>query len=224
MLQERPVAKGRANYVGPRRSVGRTRSRQSPMPRRSRTTRFLRACLRQPTDAHAGLADAPGRPLPARVPRHARPGRQLHGPGHQPDFATEVTLQPLERYRARRGDPVLRHPHRARRDGPGPELRASAKARASRARCATRRRWRALAVPDMDKLRYVFDAVTSIRRALDGRVPLIGFSGSPWTLACYMVEGARLRRLPAGQDDAVRAARPDAPHAGDQRRRGGAPT
>ena len=48
----------------------------------------------------------------------------------------------------------------------------------------------ALAVPDMDKLRYVFDAVTSIRQALAGRVPLIGFSGSPWTLACYMVEGA----------------------------------
>jgi uroporphyrinogen decarboxylase len=47
----------------------------------------------------------------------------------------------------------------------------------------------ALAVPDMAKLQYVFDAVTSIRKALDGRVPLIGFSGSPWTLACYMVEG-----------------------------------
>jgi uroporphyrinogen decarboxylase len=47
-----------------------------------------------------------------------------------------------------------------------------------------------LTVPDMDKLRYVFDAVTSIRKALKGRVPLIGFSGSPWTLACYMVEGA----------------------------------
>jgi uroporphyrinogen decarboxylase len=46
-----------------------------------------------------------------------------------------------------------------------------------------------LEVPDMDKLRYVFDAVTSIRKALNGRVPLIGFSGSPWTLACYMVEG-----------------------------------
>jgi uroporphyrinogen decarboxylase len=41
----------------------------------------------------------------------------------------------------------------------------------------------------MDKLRYVTDAVTSIRKALNGRVPLIGFSGSPWTLACYMVEG-----------------------------------
>jgi uroporphyrinogen decarboxylase len=41
----------------------------------------------------------------------------------------------------------------------------------------------------MNKLKYVFDAVTTIRSALDGRVPLIGFSGSPWTLACYMVEG-----------------------------------
>ncbi len=46
-----------------------------------------------------------------------------------------------------------------------------------------------LEVPDMVKLRYVFDAVASIRSALDGRVPLIGFSGSPFTLACYMVEG-----------------------------------
>ncbi|RYF52682.1 MAG: uroporphyrinogen decarboxylase, partial [Comamonadaceae bacterium] len=48
----------------------------------------------------------------------------------------------------------------------------------------------ALQVPDLDTLRYVFDAVASIRKALNGRVPLIGFSGSPWTLACYMVEGA----------------------------------
>ena len=48
---------------------------------------------------------------------------------------------------------------------------------------------RRLAVPDMDKLRYVFDAVRVIRRELDGKVPLIGFAGSPWTIACYMVEG-----------------------------------
>jgi uroporphyrinogen decarboxylase len=41
----------------------------------------------------------------------------------------------------------------------------------------------------LDKLQYVFDAVSSIRKALDGRVPLIGFSGSPFTLACYMIEG-----------------------------------
>jgi len=48
----------------------------------------------------------------------------------------------------------------------------------------------ALQVPDLEKLRYVFDAVSLIRRELDGRVPLIGFSGSPFTLACYMIEGA----------------------------------
>lgn len=49
---------------------------------------------------------------------------------------------------------------------------------------------KALAVPDMEeKLGYVTAAVRSIRRALDNRVPLIGFSGSPFTLACYMVEG-----------------------------------
>jgi uroporphyrinogen decarboxylase len=47
-----------------------------------------------------------------------------------------------------------------------------------------------LAVPDIGAtLKYVTDAVSQIRRALNGRVPLIGFSGSPWTLACYMVEG-----------------------------------
>jgi uroporphyrinogen decarboxylase len=67
-----------------------------------------------------------------------------------------------------------------------------------------------LHVPDMAKLQYVFDAVTSIRKALDGRVPLIGFSGSPWTLACYMVEGQ-------GSDDyrhvkTLMYARPDLMH------------
>jgi uroporphyrinogen decarboxylase len=48
---------------------------------------------------------------------------------------------------------------------------------------------RKLTVPDMASLQYVFDAVSQIRNAVDGRVPLIGFSGSPWTLATYMVEG-----------------------------------
>jgi uroporphyrinogen decarboxylase len=65
-----------------------------------------------------------------------------------------------------------------------------AKGPSSNGRSATRRPWRALAVPDPNvELRYVMNAVTTIRRALGGRVPLIGFSGSPWTLACYMVEG-----------------------------------
>src|SRR5699024_9724359 len=47
----------------------------------------------------------------------------------------------------------------------------------------------ALEVPDMQKLQYVFDAVSLIRKELDGKVPLIGFAGSPWTIGCYMVEG-----------------------------------
>jgi uroporphyrinogen decarboxylase len=55
--------------------------------------------------------------------------------------------------------------------------------------------------PDLGRLRYVFDAVARIKRALDGSVPLIGFAGSPFTLACYMIDGgsstdfARTRRL-----------------------------
>src|SRR5690606_33048601 len=44
-------------------------------------------------------------------------------------------------------------------------------------------------VPDMARLQYVFDAVSLIRKELDGKVPLIGFAGSPWTVGCYMVEG-----------------------------------
>src|SRR5690606_13508463 len=46
-----------------------------------------------------------------------------------------------------------------------------------------------LAVPDMSQLQYVVDAVSLVRKELDGKVPLIGFAGSPWTIGCYMVEG-----------------------------------
>jgi uroporphyrinogen decarboxylase len=53
----------------------------------------------------------------------------------------------------------------------------------------------ALQVPDMESLDYVFKAVTQIRTEINGRVPLIGFSGSPWTLACYMVEGQGSREF-----------------------------
>ena len=66
----------------------------------------------------------------------------------------------------------------------------------------------ALEVPDMDELRYVFDAVATIKRALAGRVPLIGFAGSPFTLACYMIEGGgsttisrRVRRMAYARPD-----------------------
>jgi uroporphyrinogen decarboxylase len=105
------------------------------------------------------------------------------------DYATEVTLQPLERYpldAAILFSDILTVPDAMGLGlsfalGEGPKFAHPVRDEAAVAQ---------LAVPDMDKLRYVFDAVTSIRRALNGRVPLIGFSGSPWTLACYMVEGA----------------------------------
>jgi uroporphyrinogen decarboxylase len=105
------------------------------------------------------------------------------------DFATEVTLQPLDRYpldAAILFSDILTVPDAmglglSFEQGEGPRFAKSVRDEAAVAE---------LAVPDMNKLRYVFDAVTSIRKALNGRVPLIGFSGSPWTLACYMVEGA----------------------------------
>ncbi|HVR48850.1 MAG TPA: uroporphyrinogen decarboxylase, partial [Pseudorhodoferax sp.] len=104
------------------------------------------------------------------------------------DYATEVTLQPLERYALDAAilfSDILTVPDAMGLGlsfalGEGPKFEKTVRTEADVA---------ALAVPDMDKLRYVFDAVTSIRKALAGRVPLIGFSGSPWTLACYMVEG-----------------------------------
>ncbi len=66
-----------------------------------------------------------------------------------------------------------------------------------------------LAVPDIGaSLRYVTDAVGLIRKTLAGRVPLIGFSGSPFTLACYMVEGGGSDDFRRGENDDVRTARP----------------
>jgi uroporphyrinogen decarboxylase len=105
-----------------------------------------------------------------------------------PGFATEVTLQPLERYpldAAILFSDILTVPDAMGLGlnfvtGEGPQFDYPVRDEAAVAR---------LQIPDMDKLRYVFDAVRSIRQALNGRVPLIGFAGSPWTLACYMVEG-----------------------------------
>ena len=128
-----------------------------------------------------------------------------------PDFATEVTLQPLERYpldAAILFSDILTVPDAM---GLGLQFARGRRPAVRSARCATKPRCAARSARPRP-LRYVFDAVASIRRALAGRVPLIGFAGSPWTLACYMVEGA-------GSDDYRRVktmlyARPDlhAPH------------
>ena len=150
---------------------------------------FLRACLRQPTDhTPVWLMRQAGRYLPEYRATRAKAGSFM-GLATNTDFATEVTLQPLERYKLDAAilfSDILTVPDAMGLGlsfalGEGPKFAHPVRDEAAVAQ---------LAVPDMAKLRYVFDAVTSIRKALNGRVPLIGFSGSPWTLACYMVEGA----------------------------------
>jgi uroporphyrinogen decarboxylase len=150
---------------------------------------FLRACLRQPTEhTPVWLMRQAGRYLPEYRATRAKAGSFM-GLATNPDFATEVTLQPLDRYALDAAilfSDILTVPDAMGLGlsfaiGEGPRFAHPVRDEAAVAR---------LEVPDMNKLRYVFDAVTSIRRALNGRVPLIGFSGSPWTLACYMVEGA----------------------------------
>ncbi|MBX3606637.1 MAG: uroporphyrinogen decarboxylase [Piscinibacter sp.] len=163
-----------------------------------RNDTFVRACLRQPTDyTPVWLMRQAGRYLAEYRETRAKAGSFM-GLATNPAFATEVTLQPLERYpldAAILFSDILTVPDAMGLGlsfalGEGPRFAQPVRDEADVAR---------LAVPDMDKLRYVFDAVASIRRALEtteadgrrvARVPLIGFSGSPWTLACYMVEGS----------------------------------
>jgi uroporphyrinogen decarboxylase len=170
---------------------------------------FLRACMRQATDhTPVWLMRQAGRYLPEYCATRAKAGSFM-GLATNTDFATEVTLQPLERYpldAAILFSDILTVPDAmglglSFAQGEGPKFAKNVRDEAA---------VNELAVPDMAKLRYVFDAVTSIRKALNGRVPLIGFSGSPWTLACYMVEGA-------GSDDyrqvkSLMYSRPDLMH------------
>ncbi|MBY4897649.1 uroporphyrinogen decarboxylase [Cupriavidus sp. AU9028] len=174
---------------------------------------FLRALRRQPTEyTPLWLMRQAGRYLPEYNATRARAGSFL-GLAKNPAFATEVTLQPLDRFpldAAILFSDILTVPDAmglglSFAQGEGPRFAHPLRTEADVAR---------LAVPDMANLQYVFDAVTEIRRALsqDGkqRVPLIGFSGSPWTLACYMVEGG-------GSDDfrtvkAMLYGRPDLMH------------
>jgi uroporphyrinogen decarboxylase len=149
---------------------------------------FLRACWRQATPhTPVWLMRQAGRYLPEYRATRAKAGSFM-GLATNTDYATEVTLQPLERYpldAAILFSDILTVPDAMGLGlsfalGEGPKFATAVRDEAAVAK---------LEVPDMAKLRYVFDAVTSIRKALNGRVPLIGFSGSPWTLACYMVEG-----------------------------------
>ncbi|MES2073673.1 MAG: uroporphyrinogen decarboxylase [Pseudomonadota bacterium] len=153
---------------------------------------FLKALLRQETDyTPLWLMRQAGRYLPEY--RQVRKGAgSFMSLAKNPDFATEVTIQPLDRYALDAAilfSDILTVPDAMGlglffEEGEGPKFERPLR---------DEKAVMALQVADMANLQYVFDAVTQIRTTLNGRVPLIGFSGSPWTLACYMVEGAGSR-------------------------------
>ena len=151
--------------------------------------RFLRALRRQPVDrTPVWLMRQAGRYLPEYRATRAQAGSFLNL-AKNPELACEVTLQPLRRFpldAAILFSDILTVPDAMGlglyfADGEGPKFERPIRSVADIAK---------LGVPDMETdLRYVMDAVRTIRRELNGSVPLIGFSGSPWTIACYMVEG-----------------------------------
>ncbi len=156
---------------------------------RPKNDTFLRALLREPVAyTPVWLMRQAGRYLPEYCETRRRAGSFLDL-CKSPSLACEVTLQPLARYdldAAILFSDILTIPDAMGlglyfADGEGPKFERP-----------LREEWeiRSLAAPDpYDHLRYVMDAVAEIRRALDNSVPLIGFSGSPFTLACYMIEG-----------------------------------
>lgn len=157
--------------------------------------RFLRALLRQPVDVTpVWMMRQAGRYLPEYRATREKAGSFMDLCMNA-DLACEVTLQPLQRYELDAAilfSDILTIP-----DAMGLELRFAQgegpkfdKPISSAADVA------ALGVPDPEgELQYVMNAVRTIRKELDGRVPLIGFSGSPWTLATYMVEGGSTKEF-----------------------------
>ena len=150
---------------------------------------LLRALARQPTDyTPIWLMRQAGRYLPEYNATRAKAGSFL-ALAKSPALATEVTLQPLERFPLDAAiifSDILTIPDAMGlglgfAEGEGPRFERPLRDEGA---------IRALSAPDLSKLRYVFDAIRECRGALRESVPLIGFSGSPFTLACYMVEGS----------------------------------
>ena len=150
---------------------------------------LLRALARQPTEyTPVWLMRQAGRYLPEYNATRAKAGSFLKL-AKTPALAAEVTLQPLERFPLDAAivfSDILTIPDAMGlglgfAEGEGPRFERPLRDEKEIA---------VLGVPDLARLQYVFDAVRESKRALAGRVPLIGFSGSPFTLACYMVEGS----------------------------------
>ena len=152
--------------------------------------RFIRALLKQPIDqTPVWMMRQAGRYLPEYKKVRAEAGSFMNLCTN-PELACEVTLQPLERFdfdAAILFSDILTIPDAmglglSFAEGEGPRFERPVRTAADIER---------LPIPDPElELKYVMDAVRTIRKNLHGRVPLIGFSGSPWTLATYMVEGA----------------------------------
>ncbi|OZG71443.1 uroporphyrinogen decarboxylase [Hahella sp. CCB-MM4] len=171
--------------------------------------RFLRALLREPVDVTpVWMMRQAGRYLPEYRASRARAGSFMDL-CMNPDLACEVTLQPLERYpldAAILFSDILTIPDAMGlglyfETGEGPRFKKTIRTQAD---------VDALPVPNAESdLDYVIKAVSTIRRALNGKVPLIGFSGSPWTLATYMVEGGsskdfrEIKKLVYGQPEVL---------------------
>src|SRR6478672_12155162 len=150
---------------------------------------LLRALRREPVPhVPVWLMRQAGRYLPEYAKLRARAGSFM-ALATNPSLATEVTLQPLARFpldAAILFSDILTVPDAmglglSFSDGEGPRFERPLVDEAAIA---------SLAPPDLARLTYVFDAVAAIKRALGDSVPLLGFAGSPFTLACYMIEGA----------------------------------
>ena len=159
--------------------------------------RVLRALLREPVDrTPVWIMRQAGRYLPEYRATRAKAGSFL-GLATNPELACEVTLQPLARFpldAAILFSDILMIPKAMGvgltfEEGEGPRIERPVRSAAD---------IRALPVPDPSQdLRFVLDAIALIRRELANRVPLIGFAGSPWTVATYMVEGGSSRDFTA---------------------------
>jgi uroporphyrinogen decarboxylase len=157
---------------------------------------FLRALMRKPVErTPVWIMRQAGRYLPEYRELRAQAGSFMDLCSN-PELACEVTLQPLRRFpldAAILFSDILTIPDAMGlglyfETGEGPKFERPVR---------TEREINDLFVPDVaDKLGYVFDAVSLIRRELNGDVPLIGFAGSPWTVGTYMVEGGSSREFP----------------------------
>ena len=157
---------------------------------------LLRALLREPTErTPLWIMRQAGRYLPEYREVRAQAG-DFMSLCRNPELACEVTMQPLRRYKLDAAilfSDILTVPDALGLGlyfvaGEGPKFERPVR---------TASEINKLDVPDVaESLGYVFDAVSTIRKELDGRVPLIGFAGSPWTVGTYMVEGGSSREFP----------------------------